>query len=214
MNKRKILLIGNGGHCKSVIDSVISSGSYDEVAIVDKDDSSIQVNSIKVYCDADLPRLYTEGWSEAFITVGSIGDTHIRERLYEHIIQIGFRIPSIIDPTAIVAKDTQIHDGVFVGKNAVINAGTVINECAIINSGAIIEHDCYIGEFAHISPGAILCGGVKVGKKSHIGAGTVVKQQLTIGNTTLVGVGSVIVSDIPDNVVAYGNPCRIIKENG
>lgn len=206
----KLLLLGGGGHCRSVIDCVLSLGKYDEIGIVDNKDCSHQ-GVTRVGTDDDLEELFQSGWSEAFITVGSIGDTSIRKRLFALIKRIGFEVPIIIDPTAIVAQDIIVNEGVFVGKNAVVNTGVVIENCGIVNTGSIVEHDCMIGAFSHISPGAILCGEVSVGADSHIGAGAVVKQSLSVGNNVLIGAGSVVLNDLPEGVVAYGNPCKVVE---
>ena len=207
---RKLLLIGGGGHCKSVIDSVMSEASYDAVGVVDFENTSIADFPV-VGTDNDLPQLYSNGWSNAFITVGSIGNTTTRRRLYNLVKQLGFIIPTIIDQTAIVASNATIAEGCYIGKRAVVNTGSSLGCCAIINSGAIVEHECKIGAFSHISPGAILCGQVTVGDDSHIGAGTTIRQQIVIGNNALVGCGSTVIKDIPDDVIAYGNPCRVVE---
>ena len=209
--RRKLLLIGGGGHFRSVLDSVLSLGLYGEVGIVDKEDVKILGVSV-IGKDQDLPALFQQGWTNAFITVGSVGNTTVRRRLYEMIKKIGFTIPSIVDKTAIIAKGTQIGEGSFVGKNAVVNTGASLGCCSIINSGAIVEHDCSVGDFCHISPGTVLCGQVTVGSDTHIGAGSVVRQQISLGNNVLIGAGSVVLKDIPDGVTAYGNPCREVKK--
>lgn len=210
-SKKKILLIGGGGHCRSVLDSLLDSEVYDEIGIIDNTDSLVLGISV-VGTDDDVSRLMSEGWTDAFITVGSVGDTKLRRRLSEMVESIGMNIPTIIDPTAIVARDTELSAGVYVGKRAVINTGSRIGTCAIINTGAIVEHDCFIGEFSHISPGTTVCGQVCVGNDSHVGAGSVIRQQINIGNNVLIGAGSVVVKDIPDNVKAYGNPCKAVKK--
>lgn len=210
-SKKKILLIGGGGHCRSVLDSLLDSEVYDEIGIIDNTDSSVLGISV-VGTDDDVSRLMSEGWTDAFITVGSVGDTKLRRRLSEMVVSIGMNIPTIIDPTAIVARDTVLSAGVYVGKRAVINTGSRIGTCAIINTGAIVEHDCFIGEFSHISPGTTVCGQVCVGNDSHVGAGSVIRQQINIGNNVLIGAGSIVVKDIPDNVKAYGNPCKAVKK--
>ncbi len=206
---RKLLLIGGGGHCHSVIDSVRSAGVYDELGIVDSVDAAFSGVPV-VGADEDIPRLMEEGWLDAVITVGSVGDTGIRRRLYEMARALGLRLPVIIDPSAVMAGDAEIREGTFIGKRAVVNAGSVIGECAIINSGAIIEHDCRIGDFAHVSPGAVLCGQVTVGSDSHVGAGSVVRQLIEIGDAALVGAGSVVVRDVPSGAKAFGNPCEVV----
>ena len=208
--ENKLLLIGGGGHCKSVLDSVLALQVYDEIGIVDYTNTPVKGVSV-VGQDEDLPNLHKAGWTDAFITVGSIGDTVMRRRLYKMISDIGFTVPAIVDSSAIVAQDVVLAAGCYVGKGAILNAGSNIGKAAIINTGAVIEHDCVIGEFAHISPGAILCGQVIVGENSHIGAGAVVRQQIKIGEDVLVGIGSVVVHDIPNHVKAYGNPCRVVE---
>lgn len=205
---KKLLLIGGGGHCSSVLSSVFALCKY-EVGIVDFTDTPVMGVSV-VGKDDDLPNLKNMGWTDAFVTVGSLGNTGLRRRLYQMIKELGFTVPSIIDPTSIVAQDVKIGEGCFIGKGVVLNSGTVISECAIINTGAVIEHDCQIGAFAHISPGAVLCGQVRVGNDSHVGAGSVVRQQIAIGNGALVGIGSVVVQNIPDQVKAFGNPCKVV----
>ena len=210
---KKLLLIGGGGHCRSVLDSVLSSGTFDKVGIVDPDPSANCSEIETVGRDEDLPWLFQEGWHYAFVSVGSIGNTYLRRKLFTFAKQIGFTIPAILDSSAILARDVALEEGVFVGKGAVINSGTHVGICAIINSGAILEHDCRIGNFAHISPGALLCGHVTVGDNTHIGAGTVVRQQLSVGPNTLIGIGSVIVNNIPASVKAYGNPCLVVDSH-
>lgn len=207
---KKLLLIGGGGHCRSVLDSVLSINTYEDIGIIDNVNNTY-AGIPTIGCDDDLPELLKKGWTDAFVTVGSIGITATRIRLYSLIKKLGFNIPVITDPSAVLAKDVIIKEGTYIGKKAVINAGTFVNECAIINTGAIIEHECTIGAFSHISPGAILCGEVKVGASTHIGAGSVIRQQIEIENDVLIGAGSVIVHNVPANVIIYGNPGKVIE---
>lgn len=210
MSKRRILLLGGGGHCRSVLDSLLALNEYDDIGIIDISEEA-SVGSIPVVGnDSDLFRLFQEGWKEAFITVGSIGSTSVRRKLFCNLKELNFNIPSIIDPSAILAKGINISEGTFIGKGAIINSDVKIGKCAIINSGAIIEHNCLIGDFCHISTGASLCGQVFVGSDSHIGASSVIRQNIHIGKNALIGIGSVVVNDISDNVKAFGNPCKVV----
>ena len=151
---RKLLLIGGGGHCRSVLDCALSLDLYNDIGIVSKERDAV-LGIPFVGSDQDLSTLFQNGWTDAFITVGSIGNTAVRRRLYEMIRQIGFNLPSIVDNTAIVARGTQISEGCFVGKKAVVNTGASLGCCSIINTGAIVEHDCAVGDFCHISLGQL-----------------------------------------------------------
>ena len=213
MPRKKLLLLGGGGHCRSIIDSLISLNEYDDIGVVDNDPTIDFPNGISVVgTDDDLGFLYEQGWKSAFVSVGSVGNTALRRKLYDIINKYEFNIPIIVDPSAVIAKDAVIDKGVFVGKGAIINAKSFIDFAAIINTGAIIEHDCHVGEFAHISPGTVLCGNVKVGTDAHIGANSTVIQGTIIGEGSVIGIGSVVTKRVPDGTVAYGNPCKVVKK--
>lgn len=219
---KKILLIGGGGHCISVLDSLLSSYNYEEIGIVDKrptmmgtSDKVPKQHTIMgvpvVGNDDDLNKLYADGYTHAFITVGSVGDVTIRIKLYELVKSIGFYIPNIIDKTGIVSQRAICGEGIFVGKKAVVNANTQIGNCAIINTSSVIEHECLIGDFTHVAPGSIVCGNVHIGSETHIGAGSVIKQGIQIGKETMIGAGSIVVKDIGSFVTAFGNPCKEVE---
>ncbi|UGB30428.1 acetyltransferase [Metabacillus sp. B2-18] len=210
MMNKKIILVGGGGHCKSVLDTLLLTNQYSEIGVVDlKEFLNKKVLSASVIgTDKDLPQLYKGGYKHAFVSLGSIGKTSRRINLYNTLEDIGFTIPNIIDPTAIISNDVQLGNGIFIGKKAVINAGATIHNGAIINTASIIEHDCIVGEFTHIAPGTVMCGNVQVGRETHIGANSVIKQQIKIGSHTMIGMGSIVLKDIGDSKEAFGSPCK------
>ncbi len=211
MKEKKILLIGGGGHCGSVIDCILSSNEYSKVGIIDNKTPTHKLYAPIVGKDDDLARLKADGWTDAFVTVGSIGSTMLRRKLYRVLKDIGFSIPVIIDSSAVIAENVMLGEGSFIGKKAIINTGSRIGICSIINTGSIVEHDCAIGDFSHISPGVVLCGNVIIGDDTHVGAGSVIRQGIIVGERTLIGVGSVVVKNIPKDSKAYGNPCREVE---
>lgn len=211
MEHRKILLVGGGGHCRSVLDCIHRLNRYDTFGIVERAGGEGLPSVPMVGTDADLSALYDGGWREAVVTLGSIGNSERRRALYDLLKKTGFTLPVIADPSAVISADARIEEGTFIGKLAVVNAGTHVGRCAIINTGAIIEHECKIGDFAHISPGAVLCGGVRVEENAHIGAGTVVRQGIRIGGSALIGMGSTVVGDMAEHMEAFGNPCRAVQ---
>lgn len=217
---KKILLIGAGGHCISVLDSLLSSYQYQDIGIIDKLNENVDpLGNINksimgvpiIGDDDDLELLFHKGYKEAFITVGSVGDVSLRKRLYYKVKEIGFKIPNIIDKSSVVSSNITLGEGIFIGKRAIINACINIGNLSIINTSSIIEHGCAIGEFVHVAPGTILCGNVSIGSETHIGAGSVIKQGIQIGTKTMIGMGSVVLNDLRDNIVAYGNPCREVN---
>ena len=213
--KKKIILLGAGGHCKAVLDILLSYKEYEITGIIDlKDRVGTRVMGISVIgTDQDLQGYYRAGISNCFITVGSIGNPKQRIELYNIAKKIGFEFPNLYSPSAVVSSSVILGQGNFIAHGAIINVGAKIGNFCIINTGAIIEHDCIIGDFAHLSPGAILSGGVTVGDRSHVGTGSMVIQNLEIGSDVIVGAGSVVTRNINKGMVAYGNPSKERKIN-
>ena len=191
----KLVLIGGGGHCKSVLDAAIRMGTYKEIVILDPNlPAGTEVMGCLVYGGDDkLGELKEKGFDNAFITVGCIGDTTLRRKLVGKADTYGYMYPCIIDPSAVVSEFTNLESGVFVGKNAVINAGAQVGKHAIINTGAIVEHDCRIGAFAHIAVNATVCGDCIIGEDVFIGAGATLIQGITIEKDRFIKAGEVVI---------------------
>ena len=204
-----IVLVGGGGHCRSVLDTLNRTNEYKKILITDP---NIPVGTIidgaeVVGDDSVLPNLLEQGIKYAFITTGSIGEKdniELRRKLYDKVNDIGFIIPKIIDQSAVVSCSANILDGVFVGKNAVINVGSQIGKMTIINTGAIIEHECIIGDYSHVSVGAVLAGQVVIEKGVFVGANSTIIQCKRVGEYSVIGANSVVLSDVPDNYTALG----------
>lgn len=122
-------------------------------------------------------------------------------------------IETIIHPTSFLAPSTSIESGILIEPGVVISSQTEIEFGVTIKRSASIGHHCKIGEFVEINPGVTISGQVTVGAGSIIGSGAVVRNGITIGKNSVVGMGSVVTKDIPDGVVAFGNPCEVVREN-
>lgn len=206
----KLILIGAGGHCSSIIDSI--SNRFRVVGILDNNINKEDVLGISVIgTDEDLKSIYDSGVEYAFIALAGIMEWEKRRKIYNKLEKIGFMFPNIIDETAIVSESAKLDKGIFIGKGAIINARTNIGSFSVINTGAIVEHDCKIGEFVHLAPSSVICGGTNILDNSHIGINATILQGLTIGKNVLVGAGSVIIGDLEDNILVCGNPGRKMK---
>lgn len=140
----------------------------------------------------------------------------------ENVFMEGSRIgvqPFLFDRKGnlrIATKGVKIGEGVWVGCNTVILNGyespTTIGNQVKISSLSNIGHDTKIGNYTRIASGVMLAGYVEVGKRAYIGQGVKVKEHLKIGKCTLIGQGANVIKDMPDNVIAYGNPCKVISK--
>lgn len=212
---RDIVLLGCGGHAKSVVDTIESKNQYNIKGFIApmRIGEVIYKNYKIIGTDDDLAEIFYEGIKYAFVCVGFIGNSNLRQVLYKTLKKIGYSIPNIIDKSAVIASDVVIEEGVFIGKNAVVNSNTFIKKMSIINTGAIIEHDNFVNEFSHISVGSILCGNVKIGENTFVGAGATVIQEIEIGDNCIIGAGSVICNSVPSNNLVVGVPGKIANKD-
>ena len=202
----KLVLIGGGGHCKSVLDAALSMNQFEEIVITDATmpESSTVLGCRVVGNDSILPKLRKQGFEYACVTVGSIKSSDIRVKLAKMVAGLGFLCPVIIDSSACVSRYAVVEEGSFIGKHVVINADVHIGKHCIINTGSIIEHECSIGDHTHISVGSIICGDSHVGNESFIGAGSTVIQGIRIGEKVIIGANSTVLTNIENNMKCYG----------
>ena len=212
MAKKKIVLIGGGGHCKVVVSILIKLDNFEIVGIVDNYKAETLISRIKIMgTDDDLKDIYKNGIHYALITVGSTKDNTKRYRLFNMAKEIGYKFPIIISPEAIVDESVKIDGGTVIMPGSIINIDSSIGKNCIINTGAIIEHDCKMGDHCHIAPGVHISGAVNIGELSFIGIGVTIIQGIKIGKNVTIGAGSVVIKNIPDNVIILGNPAKAIS---
>lgn len=118
---------------------------------------------------------------------------------------------NIIHSKASVSSTVQLNKGLILETLSVIATQTQIGFGVNIKRSVSIGHHVKIHDFVEINPGVVVCSLVEIGRGTIIGAGAIIKDRINIGANSLIGMGSVVTKNIPDNVVAYGNPCRIIK---
>ena len=212
--REKIIIVGGGGHAKSVIDSIKTMSHFEIIGIIDAPGKKKTfVNGIEIIGeDSELDNYFNKNIKSAVIAIGSIGDVNLRVKLYDRCKKIGYNFPNIIDSSAIISQNITIGEGNFIGKGTIISANVNIGNGCILNTGCIIEHECLIEDFVHLAPGCVLSGGVLVKKYAHIGTHSTIIQNLSIGEGALVGAGSVVVKDIHNHKMAYGNPCGEVKD--
>lgn len=196
-----INLFGASGHAKVIMDIISEQG--DEVGcLYDDSPQSSVLHGKPVLKPTDTT---IEG--PMIISIGACRVRKIIAKKYD------VQYARAIHPKAIISDSATIDAGSVVMPAAIINSDVRIGKHCIINTKASVDHECRIGDYVHIAPGATLSGNVEVGECSWIGVGACIKQGVKIGKNCMIGAGSVVVKNIPDNVVAYGNPCRVVKDN-
>ena len=187
---KEILLIGCGGHCKSIIDIIESEKKWNIIGLIGqkKDVGMTTLNYPVIGTDQDLISLRKK-YDYSFVAIGKIGQGNKRKSIINNLKSLDFFIPSLISKFSIVSRYSSIGTGSSIGHGVIVNAGAKIASHCIINSRSIVEHDVNIGDFCHISTGTIINGGVSIGENSFIGSGTIIREGIRIPPNTVISAG-------------------------
>jgi len=190
---KPLLLIGCGGHARSLIDLIESTDHWHIHGLVGLPE---QVNTTVlgypvIGSDDDLTYL-RDACPAAVLAIGQLPDPAPRQRLADQLEQLGFHCPVLVSPHAVVSRHAQLGPGTTVGHGVIVNAAAVVGAHCILNSGALIEHDAQIGDHCHISTGALVNGGVRVGSGSFVGSGAMIREGLELPSQTVIGAGKCV----------------------
>jgi sugar O-acyltransferase (sialic acid O-acetyltransferase NeuD family) len=210
---KNIVLIGGGNQAHCAIDIIKKEGIYNIVGIIDSlhDVGSERFGYKILGRQEDILVLKQQYDIDAGLI--AIGDNWGRYRVYNEIIKVipGFEFVNAIHPSAVIGSNVDLGVGIIISAGCIINPRTIIEDFTLFVTGALIEHDSHVKEFASVSVGSVTGGYVKLGRFSAITVGVTVIDRVEIGENTVVGSGSLVVKSLPDNVLAYGNPAKIIR---
>jgi len=210
----RIILIGAGNHLQYSIDIVEKEAKHQIVGLLDAREELQEKNLFGYQVlgkTEDLCGLIKEYDIEAGII--TIGDNWSRKYVSDLIARLipDFKFVNAIHPTVTIGMNVSLGHGVIAMAGCIINPGASIGNFTFFATGAQIEHDCMIEDFASISAGTVMGGHVRIGKFSAVTLGVTIVDRVLIGQNTVIGSGSLVTKSIPDNVLAYGNPARIVR---
>ena len=205
--KKKIILVGGGGHCRSCVEVLESTKRYLITGIVGFPEQvgGIILGYPIVGSDLDLPQLLLANCNRALVTVGQIKFADPRIHLFDLLSKLGAEVPVVIAASALVSRHANIGQGTIVMHGAIINAGATIGENCIVNSRSLVEHDTHVDDHCHISTNAVLNGGVRVGRETFVGSGSIVHQNIEIGHRCTIGAGAIITKNIESDSLVQVN---------
>lgn len=207
MERRPLILIGGGGHCRSVIEGAESSGM--EIAGV-LDLPGLVGSAILGYpvvgTDSDI-EMYS-GEFDFIVTVGQIKDGSIRRSLAEKVSDAGGRLGKVTASSAAVSPHAFVGGGTVILHHASVNAGARVGRNCIVNTASNIEHDAAVGDNVHISTGAMVNGGAEIGDGCFIGSGAVICHGVRVCAGCVIGAGCVVTEDITEPGTYVGVPAH------
>ena len=210
---KNIVLIGGGNQAHYTIDIINKEGKYNIIGIIDSihDIGSNRFGYKVLGRQEDIIKLKEQYNIEGGII--SIGDNWARYYVSSQIKKEipDFKFVNAIHPSVVIGDNVELGEGIVMMAGCIINPKSKIGDFTFFATGAQVDHDCDIKNYSSISAGSITGGYVTLGEFSAITLGVTVVDRLKIGKNTVIGAGSLVIKDLPDNVLVYGNPCKVIR---
>lgn len=208
-----IIVIGSSGHAKVVIDCIERENKYRIIGLIDrfKEVGSTSFGYKIIGKEEDL--LYLIKLLNIEGGIIAIGDNFTRYVVYNKITQDipQFNFIKVIHPSAQIARNVILGQGTVIMANTTISSEASVGNFCIINNNSSLDHDSKMLDFSSLAPGSSVGGNVKIGSFTAVSLGAKVIHGITIGEHTIIGAGANVLKDIPSNVVAYGNPAKVIR---
>lgn len=201
-DSKKLLILGFGGHARSVADVALACG-YVELVFVDehaRDGESFLGHPVT----ASIDPYVGQNW----VIFPAAGDNRKRETQCVIAQELGFTLVTLLSPKASIGAGASISAGCFVGHHAHVGPMARLGRACIINTGAIVEHECQVGDFCHVSVNAAIAGRSRLGDYSMLGAGATIIDQVLVCNDVIVGAGAVVSRSIEIPGTYVGVPAK------
>jgi sugar O-acyltransferase (sialic acid O-acetyltransferase NeuD family) len=157
-------------------------------------------------------RSLSEATPGSSVTI-ALGEPAARHALRGRLVEKGLKLKSAISPSAFVSRSAKLGKGCIVAPLSSIQSQAKIGVNVAVNTQAIVGHHVGVGADASISSQVNLGGAVKIGRRTYIGMGALLIEKTIIGSDSILGMGSVLYKDIPNGVIATGNPARVVRRN-
>jgi sugar O-acyltransferase (sialic acid O-acetyltransferase NeuD family) len=209
----RVIVIGGSDQGRQAIDVLIEGGAADVVGVLDRDlAAGSEVAGCRVLgSDDDLPAAVASSGATAFLV--AVGDNFTRGRIFERARAMCPQLQPIsaVHPRAWISRAARVGAGSIVMAGAVVSNGCTIGTGALLGTNASIDHDNELADFVSVGPGATTGGNVRIGEYTAVGLGADVIHARTIGVHCVIGAGALLLADLPDRVIAFGLPARVVR---
>ena len=212
MQRRRIIIIGAGRHGRVLIDNIEEQGSYEIFGLTTTLDEQVnqKVYGYTVVCKYDQIEEVLRETPDISGYVLGMGDLKTRYDFYQRLDPL-LEAVNVIHPSSIISKHAVIGKGNLIeAYTRLANGSTVGNHC-MINSWSGLHHDQTIGDNVFLGLNVSVAG-PSIGSHTIVADGACIGFQKKVGKHCIIANGAVVTRDIPDNVIAHGNPARIIKK--
>jgi sugar O-acyltransferase (sialic acid O-acetyltransferase NeuD family) len=184
MGKTRLLVVGAGGHGRSVAEAAELSDQFEVVGFLDDGllvGTSV-LNAVVLGSIASMSQ-HLEATDQVIV---AIGNNALRERLMQQVTESGFKFATVVHPRAIVSQSASLGAGSAVMAGAVLGTEATLGVGTIVNCGAVVDHQAKVEDYGHLGVNASMAGGTVLGRNAWMQAGT------AIGYGVCVSPGSIL----------------------
>tara|TARA_B100001989_G_C24481511_1_gene434693 strand:- start:3 stop:659 length:657 start_codon:yes stop_codon:yes gene_type:complete len=207
-------IYGAGGLGREVYELASLINAHDrrwnKIIFIDDSDDVKDLRKIPIIDYKNL--IDIDSKEEIEVCIG-IGEPEVREKIYKKLVNENINISTLVHPDVKIPDSTKIGEGTIICKFVSITCDIDIGENVYVHPMACIGHDAKVGDHSIVSSFVDIAGDCILGHKTFLAIGVILKQGIKIGSNAIVGLGSVVHNDIPDSVIALGNPARPMKKN-
>lgn len=186
----RLLIVGAGGHGRSVAEAALASGTFTLSGFLDDQTTNVW----------EFPVLGRTQDAAAWRTVAdaaivAIGNNVLRQQLQQQLIVAGFKLATVIHPRAVVSPSANLGMGCAVMAGAIIGTEAKLGMGVIVNSGAVVDHHCVVEDYGHLGVAAAMAGGTKLGAGAWMQAGSALGYGVKVPSGAILPPGSTFESE-------------------
>ncbi len=212
MNKcHDVLIIGAGGLAIQCFNLIVEK--YKNPAERKAEEDRVKANFGVSGID-EFPLYHSEEIIRVCDTfIPMVSDSKDRVKLIRRFEKKGAFLDSLVAPDFPNKISKNYNWNGIILDECLVEGGVKLGSNILINKRCSIYHETVIGNNVTLAPNVVILGNCQIGDDTFIAAGVIIREKTKIGKNCIIGMGSVVLEDIPDNSVAYGNPCKIIRKN-
>ena len=207
-------IYGAGGLGREVYELALiinaKENRWEEIIFIDDSSSNTNESRIPIFSFSETKNKFRDDNLEVCIAVG---EPSVRELLFSKLESNNIIIATLIHPEIDIPESSKIGKGTIICKFVSISCDINIGINIYVHPMTCIGHDASIGNHSVISSFVDVAGDCNIGNRSFLAISVVLKQGVNIGDDAIIGLASVVHRDIPNSVIALGNPARPMKNN-
>ena len=206
---RRAIIVGTGGHCRTIASLLSSSGLHKIIGILDTSNPCFEEVILGVPVIGSLNYLDDfDGGAEVDVFL-ALGNNKLREELWLKFSKLGFKMPNLISPFANVDPYAKLGSANVICSRAFIGPEVVMGDNNLINTAAVLEHEVRLGSHCHLASSSTVAGRSQIGDHCFVGAGATVINYVNVAPSTTIGAGATVVRNISIPGVYVGIPARM-----